>query len=113
MQRETMAPAAGKNMAHQDVPGNPSTASSSKVKLRKRIGDQPLRVLSEADWKFWITNGYVVIKNAVPREQALKTAAFLWEFERKNPDDPESWYTAPLSEMKMKELVNTGMIEVY
>lgn len=113
MERATMAPAAGVNIAHKEIPGNPSTATSSKVKLRKQIGDQPLRVLSEDDWKFWIENGYVIVKNAVPREQALKTATFLWEFEGKDPENPETWYTAPLSEMKMKELINTGMIEVY
>lgn len=108
-----MAPVTGVNTAHKEIPGNPSTATSSKVKLRSRIGSEPLRVLSEEDWKFWIENGYVIIKNAIPREQALKTSAFVWEFEGKDPDKPETWYTAPLSEMKMKELNNTGMVEVY
>jgi hypothetical protein len=32
-------------------------------------------VLSEEDWAFWIHNGYIVIKNAVPRQQAAGTAA--------------------------------------
>jgi hypothetical protein len=40
-----------------------------------------LRVLSEEDWAFWQYNGYIVIKQAVSREQAAATAAFLWEFE--------------------------------
>jgi hypothetical protein len=39
--------------------------------------------LSEDDWNFWINNGYIVIRNAVPEEQALATANFLWEFEEK------------------------------
>ena len=58
-------------------------------KLNDRSNGKPLRVLSEEDWNFWITNGYIVIKNAVPREQALATANFLWEFEEKDPNDPE------------------------
>lgn len=107
----TMVPMANKN--HEDIPGNPSTASSSVFRLNDRSNGQPLRVLSEADWQFWQHNGYVVVKNAVPREQALQTAAFLWEFEEKDPLDPETWYAPPRAEMRMKELNNSGMVEVY
>ncbi len=99
--------------AHKDIPGNPSTAMSSRIRLNDRSNGKPLKVLSEDDWQFWVHNGYVVIKNAVPREQALKTAAFIWEFEDKKPDDPATWYSAPRAEMQMKELVGSGMVEVY
>lgn len=99
--------------AHKDIPGNPSTAMSSRIRLNDRSNGKPLKVLSEDDWQFWVRNGYVVIKNAVPREQALKTAAFIWEFEDKKPDDPATWYSAPRAEMQMKELVGSGMVEVY
>jgi hypothetical protein len=105
----TMAP----TMAHKDIPGNPSTAKSSAVKLNDRSNGKPLRVLSEADWKFWIKNGYIVIKNAVPKDQVDRLAAFLWEFEEKDPNKPETWYAPPRAEMQMKELTNTGMVEVY
>ena len=101
------------NKAHEEMPGNPSTATSSKKKLNDRSNGRPLRVLSEEDWKFWIENGYVIIKNAVPAAQAKATADFLWEFDEKDPDDPETWYAAPRAEMKMKELAGTGMVEVY
>lgn len=101
------------NANHKDIPGNPSTATSSKIRLNDRSNGQPLRVLSEEDWQFWIREGYVVIKQAVPREQALATADFLWEFEEKDPHNPETWYTAPRADMQMKELVGTGMVEVY
>lgn len=101
------------NKNHKEIPGNPSTATSSKVNLSNRSNGQPLRVLSEEDWKFWIENGYVVIKQAVPRKQALNTANFLWEFEGKDPNDSDTWYTAPRSDMQMKELIGTGMVEVY
>lgn len=99
--------------AHTEIPGNPSTATSSKKRLRDQADAGTLRVLSEADWAFWKHNGYIVIKSAVPKEQAKRTADFLWEFEEKDPNDPDTWYTAPRAEMKMKELTGTGMVEVY
>jgi len=101
------------NENHKNIPGNPSTATSSKIKLSDRSNGMPLRVLSEDDWKFWIHNGYVVIKNAVPREQALKTADFLWNFEEKDKNDQATWYAKERAEAGMKELVGTGMVEVY
>ncbi len=101
------------NKAHEEIPGNPSTATSSKLRLNDRSNGKPLRVLSEEDWNFWIHNGYIIIKNAVPLEQARATADFLWEFEEKDPANPETWYAPPRAEMKMKELTGTGMVEVY
>lgn len=109
----TMAPTMQTNQAHKDIPGNPSVAKSSVNRLNDRSNGQPLRVMSEEDWAFWQYNGYIVIKNAVPREQALRTAAFLWEFEEKDPGNPETWYAPPRAEMRMKELTNSGMVEVY
>ena len=98
---------------HKDIPGNPSTAKTSKLKLRKEVSSNSLKVLSVNDWAFWIENGYIVIKNAVAKEQAKKTANFLWTFEEKNSQDPSTWYSPPRAEMKMKELAGTGMVEVY
>lgn len=101
------------NKAHGDIPGNPSTATSSRKKLNDRSGNSELRVLSEADWRHWRQEGYVVVREAIPPERAARTAAFLWEFEEKDPGDPDTWYTPPRAEMKMKELAGTGMVEVY
>lgn len=98
---------------HKEIPGNPSTAKSSKAKLRKDATANSLKVLSLNQWNFWKENGYVVIKAAVPSEQAKITAKFLWEFEEKDPNDKETWYTVARAEMKMKELAGTGMVEVY
>lgn len=98
---------------HKDIPGNPSTAKSSTVKLRTEASKDELRVLTMEQWNFWKEQGYVVIKNAVSREQAQKTADFLWEFEDKDPKDKATWYEAPRAEMKMKELAGTGMVEAY
>ncbi|MBA4053504.1 MAG: phytanoyl-CoA dioxygenase [Marivirga sp.] len=110
---KTMVQTMAATNAHKDIPGNPSTAKSSHVRLNDRSNGNPLKILSEDDWKFWIDNGYVVIKNVVPKEQVDRLANFLWEFEEKDPMNPETWYTAPRAEMQMKELTNTGMVEVY
>ena len=111
--KQTMATNIIPDNQHKDIPGNPSTAKTSTVKLRQSATADSLRVLTLADWKFWQHNGYVVIKQAVSREQAQKTAAFLWEFEEKDPNNAKTWYTAPRAEMQMKELAGTGMVEVY
>ena len=110
---KTMAPTKSPNTNHKDIPGNPSTATSSKQKLNDRSNGKALKVLSEEDWAFWINEGYVIVRNAVSREQAQRTADFLWEFEEKDKNDPSTWYQAPRAEMEMKELVGTGMVEVY
>ena len=112
MEQQTMATTMALN-GHKDIPGNPSTSKSSKVKLNDRSNGKPLHVLSEEDWQFWKHNGYIIIKNAVPKEQVERLADFLWEFEEKDPNDAETWYAPPRAEMKMKELTNTGMVEVY
>ncbi len=101
------------NNNHKDIPGNPSTAKSSAIKLNNRSNNKPLKILSDDDWIFWIENGYIVIKNAIPKKQAEVTANFLWEFEEKNKEELSTWYTEARAEMKMKELAGTGMVEVY
>ena len=99
--------------AHLDIPGNPSTAKSSSLSLNQRENAETLNCLTEEQWQHWISQGYVVVKAAISKEQANNTANFLWEFEEKNPADPSTWYTTPRAEMKMKELAGTGMVEVY
>lgn len=99
--------------AHKDIPGNPSTSKNSTYHLRATAQPHELRVLSIDDWKFWKHNGYVVIKQAISAAQAKVTADFLWAFEEKSPTDQSSWYAKPNTEMKMKELTGTGMVEAY
>ncbi len=113
MQQKIMAAMIAPANAHTDIPGNPSTATTSKIKLSDRHTGAPLQILSEEDWAFWKHNGYVIIKNAVPKEQVKQTADFLWEFDEKDAGNPETWYALPRAEMQMKELTNTGMVEVY
>lgn len=81
--------------------------------LNERVKNEPLRVLSESDWKFWKENGYVIIHNAVPEKNIDQLVELIWEFEEKDPNDKSTWYNAPRREHQMKELVNTGMVELY
>ena len=98
---------------HHDIPGNPSTAKSSARRLNDRSNGAPLRVLSEADWRHWVEEGYVIVPDAISPERIQATVAMLWEFEEKDPADPTTWYAPARAEMQMTELVNSGMVEVY
>ncbi|WP_209332598.1 phytanoyl-CoA dioxygenase family protein [Lunatimonas salinarum] len=101
------------NYDHRDIPGNPSTAASSNVRLNDRSNGRPLKILTDDDWDFWVSNGYLVLRNAVPLEFTQRTAKLLWEFEEKDPEDPDTWYAPSRAEMKMTELKNSGMVEIY
>ncbi|MCY9111944.1 phytanoyl-CoA dioxygenase family protein [Bacillus atrophaeus] len=81
--------------------------------LNQRLQQEPLRVLSEEDWAFWKENGYVVIPDAVPKDYIERTANVIWEFEEKDPENPSGWYAPARREIQMKELKNTGMVELY
>jgi ectoine hydroxylase-related dioxygenase (phytanoyl-CoA dioxygenase family) len=94
---------------HGDHPG----ARGQTTQLRDIRKSMPLRVLSESDWQDWITNGYVVVRQAVSREMAEAVDAMLWEFQEMDPADASTWYAPQRREHKMKELNNTGMVEVY
>ena len=48
-----------------------------------------------------------------PKNRLKKQPTFLWEFEEKDPANPDTWYTPPRAEMQMKELIGSGMVEVY
>jgi len=97
----------------KEQPGNPTTAYESRYQLNERLNHEPLRVLTEEEFAFWKHNGYIVVKNAVPREQAEATARLIWEFEEKDPNDPATWYQEARREIRMKELKNSGMVEIY
>ncbi|UZJ79401.1 phytanoyl-CoA dioxygenase family protein [Fictibacillus sp. KU28468] len=83
------------------------------VPLNERKNNEPLRVLSEEDWKFWKENGYVIVRDAIPQDHVDRLAKLIWDFEEKDPNDSSTWYTAARREIQMEELKNTGMVELY
>lgn len=90
---------------------HPTTSMSTQLKdIEKTL---PLRVLSQDDWRHWITNGYVIVRQAVPAENVKRLVDLLWRFDEKDPTDPSTWYAPQRREHKMKELNNTGMLEIY
>ena len=109
----TMATGMAPTNQQLDIPGNPSVAKSAVDKLNDGTSGRPLRALTEEEFQFWKYNGYVVIKGAISKEQAQQTADAVWEFEEKSPTDPSTWYTPPRAEMEMKELIGSGMVEMY
>jgi hypothetical protein len=94
---------------HGDHPG----VRGQTIQLKEIQKNRPLRVLSESDWQRWITKGFVVVRNAVPLPLCNAVADMLWQFLEMDPNDQSTWYRPQLREHKMKELNNTGMIEIY
>ena len=89
------------------------TNKSLTTQLKDIVKTRPLRVLSEADWQHWITNGYVIVRQAVPPANVARTVDLLWRFDEKDPHDPSTWYAPQRREHKMKELNGAGMLEIY
>lgn len=83
--------------------------------LRDLKKTRPLRVLSEADFDFWQTYGYVVVKEAIPAAAAARLLEFAWEFQGLDPDDPESWYSHDrrFRSALDQELHIYGFVEAY
>jgi len=100
-------------MRYKKQPGNVSIGYYRKNSFNQRVNNEPLRVLSEEDWEQWNTKGYIHLRNIVPKEFVERLVNRIWEFEEKDPDDPGTWYRPPRREIEMKELINSGMVEMY
>jgi hypothetical protein len=83
------------------------------IPLKDLVKKRPLRVLSPADWQHWRNRGYVIVPDAVPPENIRRLVDLLWEFQEMDPNDPSSWYKPQLRANEMKELNNSGMVELY
>lgn len=97
----------------QNKPGNPSVAYTIETQLKDIHKRLPLRVLSLEDWRHWTTWGFVIVKNAVPAANIGRLRDLLWEFQEADPKDPSTWYRPQLRDHQMKELNNSGMVEIY
>jgi len=49
-------------------------------------------VLSESDHAHFAEHGYVLVRGAIPREQAAAAAEALWHHRGMDPDGPSTWY---------------------
>lgn len=62
---------------------------------------------------FFQTNGYVLIKNAVPKSYCDRLVQVIWDFMGKSPDDPEGWYTPAKGMDTFWEGQAAGMLPLY
>ena len=92
---------------------NMTGAGEATTQLKDIVKTLPLRVLSEADSHHWTTRGYVIVKDAVPPENLHRLVNLLWEFQELDPNEPASWFKPQLRDNEMKELNNSGMVEIY
>lgn len=76
---------------------------SENIQQQLRDLEAAPNVLSEADLRFWDENGYVILRQAISKEQARATENAVWEFLGMNPTDPASWYTKPIGKGIMME----------
>ena len=54
-----------------------------------------MAVLSSEDRAFWEEHGYVVIRDAAPRELIQDAAKAVWDFIEMDADNRDSWYPRP------------------
>ena len=97
----------------ENAPGNNSVSNFTSATIKNIVKTIPFRVLRAEDFEFWQHNGFVIIRNAVCREDVTATAALLWEFQEMDPYDSSSWYRPQLRQNSMEELNNSGMVECY
>lgn len=96
----------------QPVHSHP-TARHATTQLKDIEKTLPLRALSADDWRHWTSKGYVIVRQVVPAANVERLVDLLWTFEEKDPRDPLSWYAPQRRPHKMKELNDTGMVEIY
>lgn len=86
----------------------------ARTALREVRKERPLRVLSEEDFAFWQTYGYIVVKEAIPAEAARRLLDFAWDFQGLSPDRPEDWYRERDYRDELdRELHIYGFVEAY
>lgn len=70
------------------------------------------QTLTPEQLDFWQLNGYVVVPEAIARDQALATQALIWEALDKDPAQPESWHAVhPLQQGIMVQLFQHPQLE--
>jgi ectoine hydroxylase-related dioxygenase (phytanoyl-CoA dioxygenase family) len=92
---------------------NKLTPAVVREPLRSIRKKMPLRVLSQDDFAHWQSYGFVIVRQAVPAASVAALKKLLWEFQEMDPDDISTWNAAQLRDHAMKELNNSGMVEIY
>ena len=64
-----------------------------------------MSILNDKEVDFFNQNGYLVIKDVIPKENIINAVDAIWNFLEMNPNNPETWYTGIPS--------NNGIREIY
>src|SRR5579862_8099183 len=64
-----------------------------------------MTILSREDHAFFAENGYLRVRDVVPRENCEAVIDTLWEFVGLDRNSPEDWYRPPAKP--------GGMVEIY
>jgi hypothetical protein len=111
-----MAPGSPLHRAASHLPYFSADADTylAPTPLRELRKDLPLRVLSEDDFAFWQTYGYVVVKQAISAAAAIDLLEFAWEFQGLDPHEPDSWYPERTHRSQLdQDLYIYGFVEAY
>ncbi|MEO6980672.1 MAG: phytanoyl-CoA dioxygenase family protein [Mucilaginibacter sp.] len=100
-----------------DIVGQPS--AEKVARLNKAITDKNSGVtrkvpdvLSTEQLAFWDENGYLIIRNAIPKEDCDKTIEVICNFIGIERENPETWYTPhPARQGIMVQLFQDPMLE--
>ncbi|MBY8881453.1 phytanoyl-CoA dioxygenase family protein [Actinacidiphila acidipaludis] len=102
--------------APSDVPYFSSDGETylARTQLRDMQKSRKLRVLSEEDFTFWQTYGYIVVPEAIPASAAARLLDFTWEFQGLDRGRPETWYEEREWRSDLdRELHIYGFVEAY
>jgi ectoine hydroxylase-related dioxygenase (phytanoyl-CoA dioxygenase family) len=62
---------------------------------------------------FFHTNGYVLVKGAVPKQNCENVVEAIWAFTGQRPDNPESWYRPAAGMDELWKHQSAGMIPLF
>jgi ectoine hydroxylase-related dioxygenase (phytanoyl-CoA dioxygenase family) len=102
--------------AASDVPYFSTDADTylAQTPVRELQKSQKLRVLSDEDFAFWQSYGYVIVPEAIPAAQAQELLDFTWDFQGLDPKRPETWYPEAEHESDLlRDLYIYGFVEAY
>lgn len=86
----------------------------AQTQLKDIEKSRPLRVLSDSDYAFWQTYGYVVVKEAISAAAARRLLDFACDFQGLDPERPDSWYAEREFRSDLeRQLYIYGFVEAY
>jgi hypothetical protein len=88
-------------------------ASPARLAAQERL-ERAEPVLTEADLAFWEEHGYVILRDAGPAAACADLRQAIFQRLGAEPDDPDSWYRAPLHQGIMVQLFQApGIAEIH